>query len=172
MSEISQERIQYHELMQEFIALVPNKAIVYDIGKSIYHDYKGKFKGRHFQVIDMDPDKAPDVVLNIEGLNEANIDQYIEKADALLCNGVIEQCNDPMQMIRSCSAILKMDGLVLFGFCSVGYPIHDLDRFRFTEQGSRFAIKRCGFTILKTVTVCRQELESYVYVMARKTTEV
>ncbi len=168
----SQERLKYHELMEEFVSLIPKGSIVYDIGKSFYHDYKDKFKGHRFKVIDMNEDKSPDIVLNIEGLNQHNVEDYIHRAAALLCNGVVEQCNDPLQMIRSCNAILKSDGVMLLGCCSVGYNLHALDRYRFTKQGAEHALKRCGFSIINTWTVERNGLESYVYVMARKTKEV
>lgn len=165
---VSQERLKYHEIMAEFVKSIPKGSIVYDIGKSIHHDYSGVFKDHDFSTIDMYDVKGPDILMNIEELPQIKPEDRPPLADAMLCNGVIEQCNDPMQMIRSCHGMLKDGGLILFGFCLLGYPIHDLDRFRFTQSGALFAVRRCGFSVHKYQIVSRKETESYIYVVAQK----
>jgi hypothetical protein len=166
--QISPERHKYHEIMAEFVKLVPKGSIVYDIGRSLVHDYADLFNGCDFSTVDMDADKDPDILMNIEDLYGFCAKERPPQANAMLCNGVIEQCNDPMQMLRACHGMLQDKGLILFGFCLLGYPIHDLDRFRFTQSGALFALGRCGFNILKTEVVSRGEAESYIYVVAQK----
>jgi hypothetical protein len=165
---VSQERHKYHEIMAEFVKLVPKGSIVYDIGRSIYHDYSIVFKDHDFSTVDMDADKDPDILMNIEDLYGFCVNERPPQANAMLCNGVIEQCNDPMQMLRSCHGMLQDKGLILFGFCLLGYPIHDLDRFRFTQSGALFALGRCGFNIIRHEVVSREGKESYIYVVAQK----
>ena len=163
--EMSPERKRYHQIMSEFILLLSPKSTVYDIGKSTRFDYAPLFSGHSFKTIDRDPDKRPDIAMDIEMLTSSSF----ATADALLCNGVIEQCNDPMQMIRGCNSLLKSGGLILFGFCLLGYPPYDNDRFRFTSQGAIVAVKRNGFNIIKIDIVKRNDIESYIYVLAKKT---
>lgn len=165
---VSQERIRYHEIMAEFVKMIPKGSIVYDIGRSIYHDYAEIFKGCQFSTIDMDEAKDPDIIMNIEDLYCIDAEELPRKAHAMLCNGVIEQCNDPMQMIRACHGMLEDSGIILFGFCLLGYPVHDLDRFRVTSQGAQFAVNRCGFKIISSSIVSRDNSESYIYVVAQK----
>lgn len=184
MSDISQERIKYHELLEDFVAritlgssnydpisMASSGGIVYDIGKSEVHDYRGLFKKFSYKTIDRDPWKKPDIGIDIEGLTNHNVEDYLDRASALLCNGVIEQCDDPFAMIRACNALLRMDSLALFGMCLLGYPPHSLDRFRFTESGALDAMKKCGFEVITKTIISRQEVPSYIYILCRKVKE-
>lgn len=168
MMEISAERRKYHELLESFSKRVFPNSVVYDIGRSRYHDYKYLFYECDFKTIDCDVTKKPDIFMNIEGINEHNIDEYLPQCHALLCNGVIEQCWDPMELIRSCCALVRSQGLALFGFVLLGYPEHDFDRFRFTKQGAICALKQCGFNIEDSYIVKRDNVPSYIYVVCKK----
>ena len=164
----SKERTKYHEAMEDFVLRIPKASIVYDIGKSNTHDYFDVFKDMDFKTIDRDKNKVPDIVLDIEKLNEFNADDYLELADAILCNGVVEQCDNPFKMIEACYSILKSNGIILFGMVLTGFPLYDNDRFRFTAQGAELAIKHTGFTILTKEIVQRDGVDTYVYVVAQK----
>lgn len=161
--QISKEREKYHELLNDISKRVYSGQIIYDIGKSNHHEYKNMFPDCDYKTIDVDATKKPDILLNVEKINERNVKRYMPRCDLLLCNGVIEQCFDPMQLIRSCHALVKRQHVSLFGFVLLGYPEHKFDRFRFTEQGAYHALKSCGYTIRMTNTIKRADKPSYFY---------
>lgn len=168
VSELSPERLKYHELMSRFIKFLVPGSLIYDIGKSHIHDYRKEFNKFDYRTIDRDLGKHPDILLDIEGLNEISIDDYLTRAEGLLCNGVVEQCDDPIKMIRSCHAMLKSNGQALFGFVLLGYPQHTYDFFRFTESGACGALKRAGFIIVDNVGVSRDGRPSYIYIFCKR----
>lgn len=161
---ISPERQKYHNLLKDFSGQITG--LVYDIGKSDYHNYSNLFA--NIKTIDRELKKNPDICTDIEKINKEDMDHYLETAHAVLCNGVIEQCDNPFRMIEACHVLLKHAGLALFGMCLLGYPSHDLDRFRFTRQGAELAITRAGFKIMSTDVVQRDNKDSYIYVVAQK----
>lgn len=168
--EISPERSKYHELLLSFEKLLAPGSTVYDIGKSTRHDYRPIFSAHDFKVLDRDEAKRPDIVIDVEKAGCYGFSDFTpDQVDAILCNGVIEQCDDPMQLIRSCNILIKPSGIILFGFCLLGYPLYDNDHFRFTARGATKAISRAGLTILKTDIVQRNGAASYIYVLAKKT---
>jgi len=122
----------------------------------------------HYRTIDRDKNKKPDILLDIESMDQFNAEQYLPVADALLCNGVVEQCDNPFQMIKACNAMLRMGGLMLFGSVLLGYPPHSYDRFRFTDTGALSALVRCGFAVRNAETLQRNGVPSYIYAICQK----
>lgn len=164
----SPERLKYHSTLDIFISMLKPGMRVYDIGKSHIHFYDDGFRGFEYMTIDRDPVKSPCILLDVELLNPGNVEDYLKPADAILCNGVIEQCTDPMKLIRSCNAILKYHGRALFGFVLLGYPQHEFDYFRFTLNGALRAVQECGFVASQNIIVERGGIESYVYLICHK----
>lgn len=172
--EMSPERQEYHRIIPKFISSISfcgKRQVIYDIGRSDIHDYSATFKDFDYKTVDRDPFKRPDISLDIEGLNEISVDDYLDRADGLLCNGVIEQCNDPFAMLRACRAMLKDGGIALFGMVLLGYPALSLDNFRFTKSGAVNALKKCGFSILYVDFVERDGVPTYVYAICKKKVE-
>ncbi len=166
---ISKEREKYHELMSGFIPMLRKGALVYDIGVSSTHNYSHLFQDFHFMTIDRDSKKNPDICLDIEKLTSLyDFEDYLDIADAILCNGVIEQCSDPFNMLRACNSMLKSSGLALFGFVLLGFPEYDNDRFRFTKRGARESLGACGFGIRHEFIVTHEGKETYIYLVAQK----
>jgi SAM-dependent methyltransferase len=166
--DISQERIKYHEILNNFVNSIPPDALVYDIGKSDIHNYATLFTGKLYKTIDIDHRKEPDILLDIERIDKSSLPK---PADIVLMNGVIEYCRNPLQMICSCNKLLRLNGVALLGFICTGYPCHNKHSFRFTPAAAIDAVRRSGFEVLDDYSVYRGEVASYIYVTAKKTTE-
>lgn len=163
---LTAERQRYHQFLNLIKVLMWPGAIVYDIGKSIAHDYVGQFAAQKYKTIDRDPDKTPDIVLNIEGL--CCPEEYVDLCHFVLCNGVVEQCDNPYDLLAGVNAILKPGGFALLGIISVGYPIYSMDRVRFTPSGARYLVERYGFKIENEDVVERDGVPSYVFMICKK----
>jgi len=164
----SPERKFLHDVMLDrFKRFLKPHDVIYDIGKSVSWDYKPRFPEQKLYTIDRTAGIGADFVINIE---QAHADS-IAPADALLCNGVTEQCDNMLFLFRGMYDILKKGGYVLFGMCSVGYPIYCQDGFndkvRLTPQGAQWLVTR-QFAIIEMETLKRGDLPSYIYIIGRK----
>lgn len=154
MNNISEERKTYHSMIREFREMLKAPSpIIYDIGKTPKHDYASWFEGSDFKTIDINPRKNPDMLLDVESPNI--MPSLKSTAHGILCNGCTEQCGNPFNLMRGVHDLLRMNGMALFGIISIGYPIFEFDRFRFTPNGAQFALENCGFRLLKTQVVER-----------------
>lgn len=163
--EISEERKQFHAVIPLFMDKLKPRARIYDIGKSHLHDYRNTFREFNYKTIDRDQCKQPDLLIDIE---KDMLIEGLPQVDAVICNGVIEQCDDPFKVIRSCSLLLHSRGYVLFGMVLLGYPPHENDRFRFTKNGAKAAIERIGLHIEHEEVITRGNVPSYIYAICRK----
>lgn len=163
--QLSPERVKFNELLDQFRAELEPGSVVYDIGKSAIHDYRPAFEadGFRYKTIDLDHEKEPDILMDIE--NEISCFK-IPPADAVICHGVFEQCNDPVKMIRGTFGILRPKGVALFGLISIGFPMFTFDRIRITPDGIKHYLK--AFNILRMDTVYRGELPSYIFAKGEK----
>lgn len=168
--QISEERRKYHDIIPSFIKRIKREGIVYDIGKSHLHEYRSTFAGFHYLSVDRDPNKAPDILLDVEKYRHGL--PGLQPADALMCNGVIEQCDDPIEIIKACNDLLVAGGVALFGMVLLGYPPHENDRFRFTKNGAMSALVRYGFQVDDVTVIERSNIPSYIYAICTKTREV
>lgn len=94
-----------------------------------------------YRTVDRDESLDPDIVLNLESefLNDA--------ADAIIVNGVFEQCNDPWALLRSVWLSLKSGGKLLVGLPSIGMePYGEKDKWRVTRAGAREYMKHYKVT--------------------------
>lgn len=159
--ELSNERRIYNELTNQFKRLLPVGGLIYDIGKSQLLDYKSTFEGYKYLTVDRNRNIGADI---IDDLEETKI---VELADGVLCNGVMEQCTNPMAVLESIYKILKPMGHLLLGAMSIGYPMYEFDYQRFTPKGVNIVLLR-RFETLETRIVARKGIPSYVFVIARK----
>ena len=159
--ELSNERIIYNELINQFKGFGPTGGLIYDIGKSQLLDYKSTFKDFKYFTVDRNRNIGSDI---IDDLEETKI---VELADGVLCNGVMEQCTDPVAVMRGVYNIMKPNGHLLFGAVSLGYPPFEFDYCRFTPKGVDYVLLP-HFKILETKIVYRNELPSYTFKICKK----
>jgi hypothetical protein len=100
---------------------------VYEIGKGVY-DYKHYIP--NLITIDKDPNKHPDIVMDIETCSPY-------KADGVLCIGVSECCENPFDLIEGVADMLVKDGKALFSIMLLDSRESEGDFWRFTTQGAR-----------------------------------
>jgi len=91
-----------------------------------------KKQGLKFKEIDIDPEKKPDYILDIENI-------YIIKnnsIDIIFCLDVLEHVKNPFNAIEEIKRILKKGGLFI-GSTPFMIPIHEepYDFYRFTKYG-------------------------------------
>lgn len=99
-------------------------SLVYDIGVNGTWDYG-------FTTIDRDPDKHPDILLDMEKGSP------ITKADGILFNGVFEQCGNPWVLMDKMTLCLKDKGILIAGLAGIGMPFYgENDKWRVTKQGA------------------------------------
>jgi hypothetical protein len=150
-------------LLREFAATLPERAVVYDIGKSRSHDYRETFQRQTYLTVDRDSRKRPGILLNLETASTK-----CTPCDALLCNGVLETCDDPCALLSGCRRLLALNGVALFGIMSAGYPVGTRsDYWRLTPAGALRLLDRTGFTELRADPILRFGIPSYLYVFAR-----
>lgn len=157
---ITQERARYHEMLDRFKWYIPKGCKVYDIGKSLKHDYAEVFKDYNYKTIDRNKDTNPDIVADME----TNVS--LPKCDAVICNGVVEQCDNPFSMFQNVTDLLNRNGVALYGSVCLGYPEYDIDYFRFTVKGIKRALEG-KYNILESSLVTRVT-PSYIFIICRK----
>lgn len=148
---ISNNRKWFNEIvLPKFIDRLVKESVVLDIGKSEnwFGLYREMFSEFDYKTIDKDPTTKPDICLDIEFNNGPNALSR-KYADAIVCHGVIEQCENPFALTQKLSEILKKDGLILFTFISLGYPDYSIDNLRFTLKGSAHILQNY-FEIIDT----------------------
>jgi hypothetical protein len=167
-AEITPEREGFHRWLDMFRYMIPEDGLIYDVGKSDRFDYSnflGKFV---YKTIDRSNEKSPDFVLDVENFGEDMDTDHFDPADAVICNGVMEQCGDPFSLVVGINKLLKKGSLVLMGTMSVGFPIYQTDRTRFTPFGAEQIMVDSGFEVIKSEVIHRGELPSYVFLICRK----
>lgn len=159
---ISVERQNFNQWLDKFSDMIPKYSTVLDIGKSHLHDYAPYFKGHNYKTVDRDPSKKPEVLVDVEK------PWAHDPVDAIICNGVLEQSDDPVQVIRGVTGVLKVGGWALFGIISVGYPLFERDFCRFTPNGVIRILNMFGMEILDFHIINREQLPSYIFSICRK----
>lgn len=160
---LTPERCKFHEILGKFYSYLPNDkdTLIYDVGVSNSHNYKEYFKEYDYRTLDCDKSKNPDILIDLEGRFA------IFEADAIICMGVTEQCENPYNLIDGVTTALMRGGIALFGIISVGYPVYDNDRVRFTPSGVDHLLK--DYEVLERDIFCRShDIPSYVFVIGRK----
>ena len=150
-------------ILPKFIKKYVGKNTVIDIGKpNDGWGYRHMFNGADYRTLDRQADLSPDIVDDMEDTKlEA------EYADVIICNGVIEQCDNPFRLVAGLHKVLKAGGHGLFGIMSVGFPMmQDLDLCRFTPQGVGRLLK--DFKIVDTDVREREGVPSYIFVTVQK----
>ena len=161
----SLERRKYHEWLEKFKNYLTPGCLVYDIGKSDKYDYAQTFQGYHYLTIDKDAKKNPDLVLNIEDANNLIM---LDMPDAVICNGVVEQCENPFRLFDNLFH-LKPGNIILIGTVLTGFPVYDNDRVRFTVMGITNLMKKYGI-ILDSEIIYREGIKdpTYMYLIMKK----
>ena len=164
MSESSVERTMFHLCLEKLKKYLKKGDIVCDIGKSETWDYKDDFTEYKYYTIDRDAGRHPDYVI------DAETDKLfsLPSPHALIFNGVVEQCDDPIKLIKNISNFMLVGGYVLFGVISVGFPLYERDYLRFTPNGMYRLLERLNFKILEEYFCYRKEVLSYMYFVAEK----
>jgi len=164
MSKSSVERTMFHLCLEKFKKYLKKDDIVYDIGKSETLDYKDDFEGYRYSTIDRDAKRNPDYVI------DAETDRFITlpTPHALIFQGVVEQCDNPVKLMENISELMIVDGYVLFGVISVGFPLYKRDYFRFTPNGMYRLLEKLKFEILEKDFCYNNEVLSYMYFITRK----
>lgn len=156
------ERIKYHEMMERFKTYIPKGCTIWDIGKSVAHDYKKIFKDYDYKTVDRDKTTNPDIFLDLEKLDGGGACIL----DAVLCNGVTEQCSNPFDLLKGVESIIKVGGYGLYGVLLTSYPLFGWDNFRFTESG--ILLQFNNFDIIEKELVYRNDVPSYIYLICKK----
>ena len=165
----SLERERYHVWLEKFKAYLNPGAVVYDIGKSAKYDYAPMFAEYKYLTIDKDFNKKPDLVRDVEDVDDLI---GINIPEAIICNGVVEQCENPFILFQNLFGLLEPEGIMLVGTVLTGFPVYDNDRFRFTEMGIKNTLK--DYKLLESETIYRPEVKdpTYMYLLIQKTLEV
>ena len=161
----SLERQKYHDWLEKFKAYLAAGNFVYDVGKSAKYDYAQTFRGYKYITIDINSDKKPDLMLNME--DEKSL-AFLTKADAIICNGVVEQCENPYQLFKVLFEILKPGGYALIGTVLTGFPVYDNDRVRFTAMGIRNVLKEHQLIDSEVIYRAGVVDPTYMYLIVRK----
>ncbi len=184
--QMSPEREAYHRWLGTFRSKLKPGSVLYDIGKSHIYDYSQFMKDFTYKTIDCDKSKKPDIFMDMEWFakyNALGIDRnmlFLEAAmdmvpaEAVMCNGVIEQCNNPFLLMEGINKLMVEGGLVLMGIISVGFPIYVNDRIRFTPFGARKLMTYFGFRIVdeEIVAPTASKIPTYMYLICRKESNV
>jgi SAM-dependent methyltransferase len=68
--------------------------------------------------------------------------------DGILCMGVLERLDDPMQALREFARVLKPGGLMLLGMPGIDFQWHKaVDRWRLTPGGAAHVVR--DFTVIE-----------------------
>lgn len=161
MPEMTSERVKYNELIEKFKTYLRNNCLIYDIGKSDIWDYRNTLYGYYYKTIDKLKTKEPDIIFDLEYDNI-----LLPQADAILLNGVTEQCDNPFRLLEVTDKILKPYGVMLVGICSVSYPIGEWDYLRFTPKGAEHLLR--NYRILHKEILYRNDIPSYTFFIVQK----
>lgn len=166
--EASPERIEFHGFIEKFKSYLTPNSLVYDIGKSTTWDYKDTFKNYQYHTIDRNEELNPDFVVDVENYfpSFTLFKESLKPCDGIVCNGVIEQCNNPFKLIKGVKGILKKGGYLLLGSISIGFPLYANDYIRFTPRGIERLV--ADFTIFKKKICFRNEQPSYMFLILKK----
>lgn len=160
---ITPERERYHEILAHTASSLPDGALVYDIGRTHAYEYREWFPKQRYLSIDRTPKAEPDILLDVERLDELTTEKSLERADLVLCNGVLESATDPFELLRQIRSLLKFRKSVLFGIRLTAYPLStNHDYFRFTEKGALAELNRL-YNVRYYETVLRDGIPSYLY---------
>jgi SAM-dependent methyltransferase len=128
-------------LLPRFAATFAPTALVLNVGAG-RHAYR-----EHFKCSIRTGDRAADVGCDEQYVAEA-IPYANAAADGILCNGVLERLDDPMQAMREFHRVLKPSGSFLLGVAGIDFEWHaDRDRWRLTPGGAAYVVR--GFKILE-----------------------
>ncbi len=147
---------------------VKNGDLVVDIGKppKAFH-YERHFTQANYKTLDRMASKNPDILDDLE-----NTKLHKNSFDIIIAHGLWAQCDNPFKLIEGCYDILKHGGYALFGIISVMFPMSgSLDLIRFTPSGVRKLLKKFEIISFYVLKVGEIPLPSYIYVVARKTTQ-
>jgi hypothetical protein len=163
--DVSPERKVLNEIMLErFRGYLKEGDVLYDIGKSRTWDYRSFFEKQKFFTVDRNKEISPDLCFNVESIYKVEG----RLCDAIICNGVVEQCDNPFELLRGLKVLLKKDSYVLFGVILVGYPLYqEFDFFRFTPMGVKKVMKDFNFEILEEQMCYRNDVPSYIYLICQ-----
>ena len=71
-----------------------------------------------------------------------------QTVDGIVCTGVFERLDDPMQALRECARVLKPGGTLLFGAPGLDFPWQARsDRWRLTPGGAAYVVQ--AFDVLE-----------------------
>jgi hypothetical protein len=162
----SLERTKYHEWLEKFKNYLTPGCLVYDIGKSARYDYAQTFKEYNYLTIDKDANKKPYLILDIEDVRDLG---GLDVPKAIICNGVVEQCENPFLLFQNLFGLLQPGGFMLIGTVLTGFPVYDNDRVRFTVRGIINLMKKYG-DILENEVVYREGIvdPTYMYLIVKK----
>ena len=150
--------ILHKEILPAFLNYVKREDIVYEIGKGEfdYHAWRS-----NIITLDRDVSKHPDLVVDVEATNNS-----VElRCDALMCIGVLEECDNPFHLIEGVRRMLKDGGVVVFGIALIGNEPYKNDFWRFTINGARKLIGK--FEALEEKIIYTKEVPSYAFIIAR-----
>ncbi len=143
---------------------VPEKGVIFDVGKPCaWEEYKAIFQSRNYRTIDRNPALGADITADVES---DPLTIYSETADATICSGVTEQCDNPFLLRDGVFRLLKPGGLALWGVLCVGFGMYPGERFAFTPEGVAEYLK--GYDWLSHEICYRDGTPSYFFVLGRK----
>jgi hypothetical protein len=150
-------------MLPKFKDMIAPGGVVLDVGKSSSWDYQSLFSKFDYKTVDILPDTRPDIIADMEHPAD-----HVPSADALICNGVTEQCNNPFDLIRGVRSVMRPNGLILFGVISTAYPVYlSRDYFRFTVAGFKKVIALNNLQIIDYTPVLRNDAVSYIYAICK-----
>lgn len=131
------------DLLPRFATHFSPSSIVINVGAG-RHAYRDRFACR---VITADVARGCDEQWPAEAIPHADA-----SVDGLLCMGVFDRLDDPMQAMREFRRVLRPGGLLLLGTPDRAFDWQKpSDRWRVTPSGAAHVVR--GFTVLEQVRV-------------------
>lgn len=132
-------RAVFEALLTRFSARFETTALVINVGAG-RHAYREWFDCR---VVTADPLPGCDEQWAAEAIPHPD-----GSVDGLLCVGVFDRLDDPMQAIREFRRVLRPGGLLFLGFPDRGFEWQKAaDRWRLTPSGAAYLVR--DFTVLE-----------------------
>lgn len=116
-----------HRRLVEFLAALPDSALVMDVGSSLRRLSSGML------CLDLIPTPGVDLVGDLHRIPLAD-----GSLDAVICNGVLEHVEDPERVVQELWRVLRPGGRVFVSLPFLqGYHPSPTDFRRFTREGAR-----------------------------------
>lgn len=170
MSEISANRKHLNEVMYPlFLSKCSSPCRFLDVGISDTWNYRDMFfknhpyNTYHYYTCDINLAKNPDIIMDVSSPPM----EFHNKFNAVVCQGVTEQADNPYKLFEGIYRLLTKNGVLLAGIASYGFPMYSQDFSRFSPRGAKEKLLK-NFEIIEESVVGSLENPEYLFYIGRK----